>query len=66
MACTAGTFLADELLGAVGNLASVLGLVSTLPLVAEVLLYIKIDGMVIRFDFSSRTTFFPDSDPSIL
>ena len=50
MACPSGPLLADQLLGAVCNLAAVLGLVGTLPLVCKILLYIKPNGVIVRLD----------------
>ena len=43
----AGTLLTLELAGRTGNLVALLGLVRTLTLVGEVLLYVEIDSVVI-------------------
>ena len=50
MTCTAAAFLATELLGAVGDLAAILGLGIAVTLVGEVLHYVEIDGVIIGLD----------------
>ena len=50
MTCTAAAFLATEFLGAVGNLAAILGLGIAMTLVCEILHYVEIDGVIIGLD----------------